>query len=148
QSPQLSEQLRWFESVSQRSDCEYWMIELDNNSVGVVNLIKKEPNHKRSDWAFYLGSPEIRGRGVGSKVESGIIFYVFSVLMYDMLHCQVFSTNEAVIGLHRKFGFEVEGILKKHFFRAGEWQDLYLLSLFRGEVEKRGYLSQPVEVIA
>lgn len=145
-NPSLQNQIDWFEGTQKQTSSEYWIITLDGMDVGVVNLVKKEPDHGRSDWAFYLASPEVRGRGVGSKVETAIIYYVFKKLGLEKLHCQVFSTNESVIGLHKKFGFEVEGVLKRHFKRAGAWQDLYLLSLYKGEVDTRGYLNEEVQV--
>lgn len=142
----LGEQKRWFRSIQERKDCEYWIIECEGEPLGVANLVLRSDEHSRTDWAFYLGSPAARGKGVGSKVETAVIYYVFKTLGLDKLHCQVFSENQNVIGLHTKFGFEEEGCLKKHFYRGGVWQDLHLLSLFRQTVEERKYLDEEVKV--
>lgn len=144
--PQLSQQLKWFENVKDRPDFAYWMIHFNDKPVGVVNLAKLEPEHKRTDWAFYLGASDTRGKGIGSKVETAIIYYVFYVLGLEKLHCQVFSTNQSVIALHEKFGFKVEGVLRNHFLRGDAWNDLVLLSLFKSEAEARNYKNEDVKI--
>ena len=40
----------------------------------------------------------------------------------------VFTDNEAAIALYRKFGFEIEGTLRKYAFRDGEFVDAYAMA--------------------
>lgn len=145
-SPNLANQLEWFRAVSRRNDSEYWVIEYEGQAVGVANLSQKQPEHRRTDWAFYLGSPSARGKGIGSKVEISIIHYVFFHLKLQKLACQVLSNNQPVIDLHMKFGFQTEGILKKHYLKNGVWCDVHLLCLFAEEAKKRGYDREAVTV--
>lgn len=146
QGSTLTSQLSWFRGVSQRSDSEYWIIEFEDTPVGVANLADKRTEHARTDWAFYLGSTNVRGKGVGSKVELAVIHYVFVHLRLKKLACQVLSSNPSVVQLHQKFGFEVEGVLKRHFLRHDEWHDVVLLALSDTEARKRGYDRESVVI--
>jgi len=57
-----------------------------------------------ASWAFYLDDI-IRGGGVGSTLEYGMITYAFDDLKIEKLNCEVLEWNAGVIRLHRKFGF-------------------------------------------
>ena len=46
------------------------------------------------------------------------------------LSCQVLSNNPTVMALHEKFGFEKEGVLKKHIKREDAYLDVHLFALF------------------
>ena len=58
----------------------YWIIELEGPPVGLANLYDISVLHRRAYWAFYLASPEVRGRGVGSFAERFVIRHAFEEL--------------------------------------------------------------------
>lgn len=147
QEPSLARQLEWFRRVSASPRHEYWMIENRGRPVGVANLSAVEPEHARTDWAFYLGDPSTRGSGIGAKVEYAVIYYVFFHRRLGKLSCQVLSNNLEVVRLHEKFGFEREGVLRRHYCRAGEWLDVYLLALYGDVARRRGYDQKPIGVL-
>jgi RimJ/RimL family protein N-acetyltransferase len=49
------------------------------------------------------------------------------------LHCEVLAFNTAVIRLHQKFGFQVEGVLRQHHFVGNEYIDTYKLGILAHE---------------
>ena len=48
----LAKQRLWFDSVSNDSSCQYWIIEHDKNPIGVLNQSDIHPVHKRCSWGF------------------------------------------------------------------------------------------------
>ena len=147
QDSSLDNQLAWFRRVSSSLLYEYWIIENRGIPVGVANLAALAPEHGRTDWAFYLGEPSLRGSGVGAKVEYAIIYYVFFHRKLRKLCCQVLSNNLDVARLHQKFGFAEEGLLRRHFRRGEEWLDVHLLALHENEARERGFDKKPVTVM-
>ena len=43
---------------------------------------------------------------------------------------ETLELNSRLLAMHKKFGFEVEGVYKDHVFRCGKYIDVYRLSLF------------------
>lgn len=136
-SPTLSpeSQLTWFRGIAADSSKQYWIITLDEAPVGVANLVGIDGANRRATWAFYLGETSTRGRGVGAKVEYLVLSYVFEHLSLNKLCCEVFCFNEAVIKMHQRFGFAVEGVLREHYEKDGKMQDIAALAAFRSDWE-------------
>ena len=125
----------WFDKMLYDKTRIYWVIELENKSVGVVNLININKENSSCDWAFYIFNPDIRGKGVGSFVERFVLDYVFNELQLNKLNCEVLETNPNVVKMHEKFGFlDFEEVLKGaenyarngfpvHEVEAKSWQE-------------------------
>jgi UDP-4-amino-4,6-dideoxy-N-acetyl-beta-L-altrosamine N-acetyltransferase len=111
----------------------YWIIELDGMPVGLANLYDISTVHGRAYWAFYLADDRVRGKGVGSTTERFVMRHVFTELQLDKLCCEVLATNDGVVKMHRRYGFQVDGILRRHVRKAGERVDVVSMSLFRDE---------------
>jgi UDP-4-amino-4,6-dideoxy-N-acetyl-beta-L-altrosamine N-acetyltransferase len=139
----LDEHRRWFCRIRTDSSCIYQIIELDGEGVGVVYITGIDRKNRRCSWGFYLASPAVRGRGVGSFVEYSVLEHVFSTLGLNKLCCEVFTSNKAVIRMHESFGFRREGVYRQHIFKQGEFHEVVALAILAEEwKEKRGSIEQ------
>ena len=120
---------RWFAATLAAEDRRYWIIELDDVPVGVAALTYIDAGSRRAEWAYYLGEPSTRGRGVGSAVEFMVIDHVFGPLGLNKLACEVLVQNEAVWKLHQSFGFAREALYRDHVWKSGRFQDVVGLAL-------------------
>lgn len=125
------EHLAWWEATKCREDRLYFVYENAHVQSGVVGFSSIDRANKNSSWAFYA-APDAP-RGTGSRMEFLAIDFAFNDLLLHKLHCEVLSTNDAVIRLHQKFGFTVEGVFRQHFCLNGEYIDIYRLGLLSGE---------------
>jgi len=128
-----TEHVRWFADSLTADTRRYWIIELDGEPVGLANLYDISPSHSRAYWAFYLADPRVRGRGVGSFTERFVMDHVFADLELNKLCCEVIATNEGVVKMHQRYGFQIDGVLRKHIQKAGEFVDVVAMSLLRDE---------------
>jgi len=124
---------KWFNRILNDKTTKYWKIICDNEDAGLVNLYDIDNQNSRCSWAFYIASPNVRGRGVGSFVEYSVLHYVFDVLNLNKLCCEVLGFNEPVVRMHKKYGFKEEGLLRDHRVKAGKAYDVYCLALLRSE---------------
>lgn len=124
---------KWFQSIQNDIQKKIWIIQCDGEDVGVANLYDIDTHNKRCYWAFYIASPNIRGKGVGSFVEYSILTYVFEELKLNKLCCEVLGFNEPVVNMHKKFGFKQEGLFRQHCWKEGVPQDVHSLAILRGE---------------
>ena len=127
------EHRKWFQAAIADSDRKSWIILLDHKEIGFVYVTDIDLHHRRCTWAFYLAEQEIRGRGIGSFVEYFVLGHIFDKMELEKLCCEVLGNNPSVIEMHKKFGFTVDGVLRRHICKRGQFQDVYLLSILKEE---------------
>ena len=124
---------RWFVAAMTAPDRRYWIIEADGEPVGLANLVRIDQAASRCEWAYYLGEPSTRGKGLGALVEYIVLRHVFETLELNKLWCEVLVENEAVVKLHQSFGFTREALFRDHVFKNGRFQDVVGLGLLKRE---------------
>lgn len=127
------EHARWLQGALSLPDRRYWIIELEGEGVGLANLARIDAAASRCEWAFYLASPAVRGRGVGAAVEYLVLRHVFEALTLNKLWCEVLAENVGVVRLHERFGFTREALLRDHVRKAGVFCDVVGLGLLARE---------------
>ncbi len=127
------EHAAWFVRVLQDPSCKYWIVVCDGEDVGVVYLYDIDTNNRRCYWGFYVVSPNVRGKNVGSHVECEVLNYVFRDLNFEKLCCEVLSMNRGVVEMHRRFGFVQEGVFRCHIWKRGAFQDVVSLAILKEE---------------
>ncbi len=123
----------WYQRVLYDSSCKYWIIVCDGEDVGLVSINDIENAHKRCKWAFYVASPNMRGKGIGSYAEYFVLKYVFEELKLNKLYGEVLSSNKYVINMHKGFGFTEEGLYLEHVILHDEPQDVIAVAMFRSK---------------
>lgn len=121
------EHLQWWSTVKSNDKNCYLMYELDETPLGIIGFNSIDRVNRNSSWAFY-SSPEAP-RGIGFKMEYLAVEYAFNILKLHKLYCEVLNFNTAVIRMHKKFGFNVEGILKEQHLYENKFIDIYQLGL-------------------
>jgi UDP-4-amino-4,6-dideoxy-N-acetyl-beta-L-altrosamine N-acetyltransferase len=127
----------WLRRLQTLDDRLGWIIELDGKPVGAAYVTEIDRVHRNAMWAFYLADPSVRGRGVGSVVEAFVLETAFETLKLHKLSCEVMSFNENVVAMHRKFGFQDEGLFRQDKFKNGDWQDVHRLAFFEEDWAQR-----------
>ncbi|HEX8595786.1 MAG TPA: UDP-4-amino-4,6-dideoxy-N-acetyl-beta-L-altrosamine N-acetyltransferase [Pseudomonas sp.] len=122
----------WLQSLDGNPCQSVFVVMIDGNACGVVSLNAVNATHRSADWAFYLDSG-LQGKGVGSRVEFWLLDHAFNAASLEKLNCEVLATNQAVIRLHQKFGFTVEGVRRQNVIKDGERIDVVLLGITREE---------------
>jgi UDP-4-amino-4,6-dideoxy-N-acetyl-beta-L-altrosamine N-acetyltransferase len=121
------EHTAWWVRTSARQDQGYFMYENAGEPLGVVGFTEIDPDNGNCFWAFYA-SPTAP-RGTGSCMEFLALEHVFQTLGIHKLSCEVLAFNEAVIRLHKKFGFQVEGVFRDHHKLNDKYIDIVRLGL-------------------
>lgn len=124
----LDEHLAWLKKVT-RDDRQMVFVVMDRERgpLGVVSAGAIDRLHKKADWAYYL-TETARG-GLGSAVEYAFINFIFDDLGLEKLNGEVIEGNDAVIRLHKKFQFQIEGFRRSNIIKNGVRIGVYLLGL-------------------
>ncbi len=123
----------WYSGMLQDPTKEYFIFEIDSSPAGVVGFIDIARDSKIASWMFYSG--DTSRKGIGVKMEYYALEYAFSEMGLYKLCCEVLAFNEPVIKLHKKFGFNVEGILRSQHYKDNIYIDIYRLGMFSEEWE-------------
>jgi putative acetyltransferase len=102
---------------------------VDGEVVGMIGLhtsSRPRVNHRaeigmsvRDDW---------QGKGIGAAMMQAVIDLADKWLNLTRIELTVFTDNEPAIALYRKFGFEIEGTLRKYAFCDGNFVDAYAMA--------------------
>lgn len=123
----------WFSRILHDPSCKYWIIVCDGEDVGVVNLHNIDNRNRHCYWGFYVIGPNVRGKGVGSFAEFSVLRFVFEDLKLRKLCGEVLASNQAVLDMHKSFGFSQEGLLRKHVLKGDGFADVVSISILREE---------------
>ncbi len=129
----LEGQQRWFEALKQSGRDVAWVIEQEagKRPIGLLSLTAIDRVNSRCAWAYYLGEPDVRGGGLARLLELNVYAFVFDTLGLNKLWCEVFSFNDRVVALHEKFGSKVEGVMRQHIRKNGQYHDVVLMAMLR-----------------
>ncbi|MBC9251081.1 UDP-4-amino-4,6-dideoxy-N-acetyl-beta-L-altrosamine N-acetyltransferase [Pseudomonas alcaligenes] len=125
------EHLAWWARISGRDDQQYFMYEFAGVPSGIVAFTGIDQASRNSSWAFYA-APDA-AKGTGSKMEYLALEQAFEGLRLHKLCCEVLAFNSAVIKLHQKFGFQIEGVLRDQHLVDGNFVDVYRLGILSHE---------------
>lgn len=136
----LDKQKEWFEFIQNNESFKYWVIRIDGVKIGVINLRDIDYVNRRCTWGYYIGDNSFRGRGIATTLECNMYDYVFNVLGLNKFWCEVFTFNKKVISIHEKFGSVIEGTLKQHIYKNGEYYDIVTMAITKnkwGEIKDK-----------
>ena len=127
------EHRKWFATVSESKKYKYWVITVNSKGVGLVNLADIDYENLVASWAFYIADLSQIGTGLGSMVEYHLIDYYFTEIKFNKLCCSVLDFNEHVVEMHKKFGFQQEGLLRSQIKKGNKFVNVVLLGMLRDE---------------
>ncbi|MDI3477373.1 MAG: diamine N-acetyltransferase [Thermoanaerobacterium sp.] len=144
----METQLMWFNQIINDNNSKYWIIKFDNAKIGLISLNNIDYKNKRCYWAYYIGDTSFRGKGIATILECNIYDYVFYILELNKLCCEVLSFNEKVISIHKKFGSEIEGVLKQHIFKNGKFYDVITMGITKDKWNniRKNYVYENIKI--
>ncbi len=88
-----------------------WAIDLKGygSPIGMTSLTVDVKTHTGEYGRAFI-APEYRGKGYATEQEYMVLSFAFEVLRLDSLWGEVLASNEAILALHHKTGWEDNGI--------------------------------------
>lgn len=120
----------WKTRLEPRDDFYLYVAVVENEVVGQIGLetFSKRPRRKHVGTMGMAVRDDWQGKGVGSALMRALIDVSDNWLNLTRLELEVYTDNEPAIRLYKKFGFEIEGTLRQHAFRAGKYVDSYFMA--------------------
>jgi RimJ/RimL family protein N-acetyltransferase len=114
-----------------------FMIEtLEGVTVGSLNTHTINRRNGTFMYGLYIGA-EHRGKGYASCAIKIVLRYFFSERDYQKVNAEVYAFNAASIRLHERFGFTLEGRLRRMIYTNGTHHDALIYGMTREEFAER-----------
>lgn len=100
----------------------------------VIGMLGLQVGRGRTGHSGHLGMmvhPDFQNQGVGSALMEAAVELAEKWLNLSRLDLQVYTDNPAAIHLYQKFGFQIEGTLRRQAYRNGEFVDTYMMARVR-----------------
>jgi [ribosomal protein S5]-alanine N-acetyltransferase len=91
-----------------------------------------EAPHRRAELGYWIGVP-YWGNGYATEAAKAVARYGFEQIQLNRIFANHFKHNPASGNVLRKIGMKYEGCLRQHVLKWGEFVDLELYSILRGE---------------
>lgn len=127
--------VQWLEFHRTRQDEVLWVIADQGTEVcvGHVGLYEIDYRIRDAEFAIMIGKPATWGRGLGTACTRFAVEYGFQQLNLNRIHLSVLASNERALRLYEKIGFQREGVLRQAQYKDGEYLDVIVMGLLRGE---------------
>ncbi len=124
----------WRKRIMEPEEGRYNLVAVVNDRVVGRLGLSTEPDRPRRKHAGGIGMAvhdDFQGQGVGTALMQAAIDMADNWLNLQRLGLTVFCDNEPAVRLYKKCGFEIEGTLRRHSFRAGQYWDVYTMARLR-----------------
>ena len=130
----IDDQMNWFRNILKDDSWHHFVIRKkgEKKIIGVVFLNHIHPVNRTGEFGITLAEASYRGRGFGKDALLTILDYGFNELNLNRIWCEVYSNNSS-IKLYQNIGFKVEGVLRKHIFKEGEYLDSIMMGMLKSE---------------
>ena len=130
---------QWRQRLAHTTEGIYHLVAVvDNKVVGLLGL-ETFPNKPRRSHVGTFGisvHDEWQGKGIGGALMQACLDLADNWLNLTRLELEVYADNESALHLYQRFGFEVEGTLRQHAFRDGQYVDSIVMGRLRPRIDK------------
>ena len=119
------EERRWIEAMtvgqgSAKTDVIFTVCLQNGKPIGIVGLHNINWINRSAEFGIIIDA-EAREKGNGEKATRAIISYAFETLNLHRIYSDVYENNVASLALHKKCGFEKEGVEIDGVFKNGAY---------------------------
>lgn len=109
----------------------YQLVAIEDSTtrlVGFASLFQQTLSRRHVGYVGLYVHDDYHSQGIGSQMLKDVIDIADNWLDLKRLELTVFVNNVPAVHLYEKFGFAIEGTLKKYAFRAGSYLDAYTMA--------------------
>jgi diamine N-acetyltransferase len=101
--------------------------------IGNIHLRNIDWVSRHAEAGIFIGEEEHRSKGYGPQALRLVLRHAFVDLGLRRVHLTVLDDNQRAIRAYEKCGLVVEGRLRKHAYKRGEFRDLIVMGICAGD---------------
>jgi len=137
--PTRAEHLAWLARMRAAGDRQEFVVVERGSSraVGTIGLSHIDHRDRRAEYGILVGEPDARGKGLAAEASRLLLDHAFRTLALHRVYLHVFPDNEPALRLYRAVGFEPEGVLRDHLWKAGRARDVVSMAILSTDAAAR-----------
>lgn len=104
----LEEEKRWLNKIMNDESCKYWIIDIHNIKVGMININNIDMEKKECFLEYNIEDIHFKERDIIFNIIYYICDYVFYKMNLDKIYCNVHRFDNFNIKLLKKIGNEIK----------------------------------------
>jgi RimJ/RimL family protein N-acetyltransferase len=126
---------QWLHSIaSDKTRRDFIVCLLENDfPIGFCGFVNIDTKNSKAEMYMAVGHKEYWGKGFAADISKVLMEYGFEELGMNRIYSYVWSENERMINLNKKFGYVTEGLLREDIFSHGEFRSSYMMSILKDE---------------
>jgi len=124
----------WRRKLAEPGDGAHNLAAVVGDKVVGMFSIRTFPHRPRRQHVGVIGMSvheDWQGQGVGTALMRAGVDLADNWLNLTRLELEVYTDNEPAVRLYERFGFEREGLLRRHAYRDGRYVDSYVMARLR-----------------
>jgi diamine N-acetyltransferase len=101
--------------------------------IGNVNLTEIDWIARHGFLGIFIGETQYQSQGYGQQAVRLMLRHAFDDLGLHRAYLVVFDDNSRAIRAYEKCGFAIEGRLRQHAYKRGQFRDLVLMGICAGD---------------
>ena len=119
---------QWIKFVREHYAKTKFVIATSKEAIGEIGFSIQPDVHCYSGEISYWLGEEYWGQGITTQALQAVIEYAFKVKGLKRLYADIIEYNYASQRVLQKCGFQIDGIMRKHMFKNGQFYDLLVFS--------------------
>jgi RimJ/RimL family protein N-acetyltransferase len=122
----------WIRKKTAFSQAEFQLaicLKEDNRHIGNIHLRNIDWVSRLAEVGLFIGDAENWSKGYGTCALRLIVRHAFRDLGLRRIFLTVLASNQRAVTCYEKCGFVVEGRLRRHAYKCGEFRDLIFMGL-------------------
>jgi RimJ/RimL family protein N-acetyltransferase len=129
-----ADETEWLENLHKNKNENITLVIVHRKTgraIGTIGLHRISWKDRRGTTGAVIGEKRFRNKGYGSEAKMLFLNYAFNTLNLRKICSTVLGFNKRSVRYSEKCGYRVEGVLKSHIFKRGEYQDEIHMAVFR-----------------
>ncbi len=127
----METQKKWYEKLKTDNSQMRWVIYYEDIPIGSYYLVDIDYRNKRCEGGEFIAEKKYRSLDLSISLSCNAYDYVFDVLGLNRIYGYIIPENKNIIALNKMRGFEVEGVMKQHIVKDGQFFDVAILAITR-----------------
>ncbi|CAN7516126.1 GNAT family N-acetyltransferase [Rossellomorea sp. LjRoot5] len=131
-------EIGWYSEIRESGSGIRWGITLkgEGKVIGSCGFLNLHPKHFRAEVGFELNR-EYWGQGIAGEALDAVVNHGFTHLNLERIEALIIPDNDASRKLVEEKGFHKEGLLRHYEYTCGQFDDLLMYSLLKGENKEK-----------
>jgi len=134
----ISKTETWFKNKNNNTRVDFSFLNEQQEIVGMGGFTNIDKINSNAEY-YIMVNPNLHGQGFGKKISLWMFNYAFLKLNLNKIYLYTNDDNVAANKIYENSGFKLEGILREHKFKKGNFLNRRFYGLLKSEWKTKNW---------